>query len=149
MMDTLSYTSAAICLHIRQRSRKRLGTSGTTFVEVIIAMIIFSLIMLYGLSFFVYGNRSGARAREKKFAMQMAMNDIERVKTSSYASIPVLNTGTTTYAGLIFTKIQTAQAVNTAQEKYTTVIESVTWISGGGAGNSVSLRTIISEPLVW
>ena len=59
---------------------------GFTLVEVMVASIIFSIVMLNGLAFFSFGKRPVIRAQETSFALQLAEDDLEAAKMYGYGA---------------------------------------------------------------
>jgi Tfp pilus assembly protein PilV len=127
---------------------RKKNCSGATLIEVVVAFLLLTAIMLYGAAFFVYGGRSNARGREKGAALQLAAAHVEYLKTIPCSSIPlasVATTSSTETGGMLFTRNQVAYVV---PNTYTIITESITWASPQSAQTyEVDFHTIISTPL--
>jgi prepilin-type N-terminal cleavage/methylation domain-containing protein len=144
--------------------------SGYTLIEVLIAMLIFAINMLFAFTFFTYGNQSKVRSEETNFALNIARDEIEAVKAVDYDHIPLDNTvpvtiihegtkaGETT-AGkstrkdytdsktsqrLTYTYWVGVQEIKNWNDRYMIVQATVTWRDGEKA---VSLTTIVAPKL--
>jgi prepilin-type N-terminal cleavage/methylation domain-containing protein len=58
-----------------------------TLIEVLIAMLIFSINMLFAVVFFTYGQKKGITVDETGYALNLAKANIEQWKTLTYDNI--------------------------------------------------------------
>lgn len=65
------------------------SVTGFTFIETIVSMLIFSIIVLMGLSYQTLGKDLEMQSKNTLFALQVAQNQIENMRTQDYTSIIV------------------------------------------------------------
>ena len=125
--------------------------SGFTFVEVIISVVIFSILMVFGSSFFVFGNNNMAGVKNREFALLFAKETIEGYKEQVYTtnntglySWPELPDQTKTFQGALFTCRSTITTVSgtTNNLRYLTV--AVDWT--GSTIDTVTVATYVVHP---
>ena len=111
---------------------------GFTFIETIVSMVLFSIIMLMGLSFFGYAKQMEMNSKYELFALELAQNKMENVKTLDYASIVPGSDPSVPYSGINFnTTVNVATPY--AGETCKTIIVNVAWGS-----QNLNLRNIAS-----
>jgi prepilin-type N-terminal cleavage/methylation domain-containing protein len=120
-------------------------TRGYTLVEVIIAMIIFAINMLFAITFFTYGNQSRVRSEETNYALNIARDEIETLKSKNYESITV--TASTPVSRKFEDDIQYnywvgVSEINGSEGKYKIIRATVTWTKS--EPKSISLSTVVS-----
>jgi prepilin-type N-terminal cleavage/methylation domain-containing protein len=102
--------------------------NGFTLVEVIVSAILFTIIMLFGMSFFVTGNRFFVRSEKVMFAVDLGTAQMERLQTVSWNNL----TSTTTTAeryGETFTCNVEVTTVTIGSVKFKYIGSTVTWPS--------------------
>lgn len=62
---------------------------GFTLIEVVVAIALFTITMVYGLSFFVYGSRSAIRAEVRREALLKCNEIVERHRGELYTAAAV------------------------------------------------------------
>jgi prepilin-type N-terminal cleavage/methylation domain-containing protein len=121
---------------------------GFTLIELVVSITIFSFVMLYGLAFFTYGNKNKAKAREMVYALQIAQDKIEELRTYQYLNLPsspVDESIVNSNSGKTFAR-NTTLTPDPLGFNAREVAITVTWRSDTGKQESLSLRTIISGP---
>ncbi len=126
----------------------RHASKGFTLVEVMIAVIIFSITMLYGLSFFAFSARHVAKAKDYTFALQLARDALESAKLDAYDAVPIHPDARTatmpSEEGIQFSSRLTSRVVAAANaEPYKLVTVDVNWVDNG-MPLQISVNTIIS-----
>jgi prepilin-type N-terminal cleavage/methylation domain-containing protein len=133
---------------------------GFSIIEVVVAVAIFSIVMLCSLSFFSFSNNIMRRAREQDYALRIAKNEILTCKIACVSSCPpfrdpteqpVIRYHVIPELGLTYcSDLGWNQAgsdfgtpVNTYADWYKVVTVTVTWNSTiDRSTNSVSLHTM-------
>jgi prepilin-type N-terminal cleavage/methylation domain-containing protein len=122
---------------------------GFTLIETMMAMMIFVIVMLFCLTFFVFGNRRLAKANEVSYAVQLAKDDMESVRAVAYnLVVPAGATSITNpQTGIAFTRVRGVQTVGAAGETYKIISVTVTWRAADTNNPmSVSVHSIASPP---
>lgn len=117
--------------------------AGLTLIEVLIAVILFSVIMLFGMSFFTFSSTSFGHSQNTTFAISLANDEMERLKTATWAGISSGVTDTTdTQTGIKYTVTRTVvnlpPAPATPTHKQITI--SVDWPGRKSTIDLVSIR---------
>jgi len=60
---------------------------GFTLLEMMVAIIIFAVVMIGGLSFFVYGRSDISREGHRRAALELASQRLEELKAADYSKI--------------------------------------------------------------
>jgi prepilin-type N-terminal cleavage/methylation domain-containing protein len=108
------------------------SSRGTTLIEIIVAIVIFGVLMLSGLSFFSLANQSQANANKLITATELCNSIMQERKTWSYATnltdaFPVIETG---QAGTFYVSIE-EKPISSLDTKMVHV--SVTWPDQGAS----------------
>lgn len=69
--------------------------AGLTLIEVLISVIIFSIIMLFGMSFFTFSGSSFGHSERTTFAIALANSEMEQLKARPWAGLPGAGTTVT------------------------------------------------------
>lgn len=112
------------------------NNSGLTLVGVIVAMTIFTVVMVVGFSFFVIGNENIIKAERKKIALHLASARLEILKATPFDLI-LDNTETSITIGSGDYETET---IVTDITSYKEIQLTVTWNNG-----EVELFTIIAD----
>ena len=111
------------------------NNSGFTLVEMLMAMLVFTVVMLFGFSFFEFGRKAISKAEKKEIAIEIASGKLETAKAGLYGLI-VNESNSEIIEGCTYY----CQLTVTDNVSYKIIQETVTWING-----SVGLTTIIAE----
>lgn len=117
---------------------------GFTLVEVMVAALLFSVIMLSGISFFSLGNKPSARAAERIFALSLIENDMENAHNNGPEYVR-------DYGGTLVTKdgvTYTISRVVTYNSPLTGCIgleETVTWTPPQCQQKSLFIEAVFSN----
>ncbi|MDD5454618.1 MAG: prepilin-type N-terminal cleavage/methylation domain-containing protein [Candidatus Ratteibacteria bacterium] len=117
--------------------------AGVTLVEVMVAIIIFTIVMVGGFVFFFYGRSYIAHSNHQRMALELTKEKIEICKAFGYDSV-VLDPGTgVLLGGIQFTR---SVAVNetSLNGTYKTVTVTTSWQERGN-NYDVKLVTIIAQ----
>jgi type II secretory pathway pseudopilin PulG len=126
---------------------KKSNNSGTTLVELITAILIFSIVMIGGMSFFVLGNQSFQRSKRVAFATQVGYEAIQKYSTQSWDNLQSI-VGTAMDPGGITYKCATTVTPVTVGAMQTKNINTVVTWPGQTAAETVDFDTSISSPVV-
>lgn len=132
------------------------NTRGFTLIEVVVALVIFSLTMLFGLSFFVYGRKNMQGAYETTTMLQVAKDKIETEKTRAYDSIISIAPVVVPKGSVIpydYTITQTVSVETTlsgplgCSNVNSKIIDvTVSWTSlARGSNESITLKTMVAH----
>lgn len=124
-----------------------MNSKGTTFVEVMIACVIFGIIMLYGFGFYTYGQKNIRAQRANDYALKLCEDAIEYLKSrQDYNIIPSSYTVKETFPflNLRFEREYGSVEIETLDEKYKIVCVTTTYKDENGNVKTISLKTIIS-----
>ena len=137
----------------------RRDSGGFTLIEVMVAAMLFAIVMLYGLSFFVYGSKPMVRAGEYNFALGLAKNEVEYVKTIQYsvlsAAAPAnayhsssgeLHNGLAYVPATSISRVFSGNKVGEYFEEYIVVTATVSWNARDRGNQNVVLTTLVSPP---
>ena len=118
---------------------------GVTLVELLVAVVIFSIFALGSLAFFGFGKKRSLKSPQVDYAMQLAEDQVELLRTMAYDAV----TGSTgndsfTKYGTTFNRWYATSEFYTYEEVYQVVTISVTWTVDGQQKN-VSLYSVITE----
>lgn len=135
------------------------NSRGFTLIEVVVAAVIFALTMLFGLAFFLYGQKNMASAYETTTMLQVAKSRLETEKTREYASIIAIAPTVVPKSAIIpfdYTIEQTVSAETTLPGPSTLAVPAtndvsskllgvtVSWTSNAtGSNQSITLKTLV------
>jgi prepilin-type N-terminal cleavage/methylation domain-containing protein len=130
--------------------------SGYTLIEVLVAMLIFAVTMIFGFTFFMYGNRGGVSAKEMVFALDTAKSLIEDTKNMDYDTVKLNYPPPPGTAASPLEHIDPQSGVRYMSEittvedaavGYLTIFATITWNSpGSGIRRELNLTTIKPAP---
>ncbi len=125
---------------------------GTTLIEVIIAMIIFSVLMLGGMSFFVFARKFSTNAKQEMIAVYRARCAIDQAMTYKWTTMdPAVPYGGTftTADGTTYTRsgIWTIVPYGSGSTNLKQLHYSLTW-TGQPPSEVVDYDVLIAEPKV-
>ena len=125
----------------------KIKNNGFTIVELVIAMTIFSIAMLYGLSFFVYANMNHASSGESSYGLQLAKDVLENAKSNGYISIPVGNVvvSHTSPSGLVYGIKRTVTEIKNSTGIYKEITAEITWTDSHSIARQATLKTILAN----
>jgi prepilin-type N-terminal cleavage/methylation domain-containing protein len=123
------------------------ASRGFTLIEVLVSMLIFSIAMLFGLSFFMFGQQHMVRADESTYAVQFAQEGMEYWRSVPYDSVQLSSTVARTdpYSGMPYNRSTSAPEFTMLSEKYKVVSVTVTWTSHGNLQH-VALQGTVFHP---
>lgn len=116
---------------------------GFTLIEVLVAMGIFFGVVMASVAFFSYGRRQGSESNREDYALQLAEDRIEILKTMGYDDISDQGEQTYSRFGTTFNQRYAASELYTYDEVYKVITISVTWTSDGEQ-KDVKLFSVIS-----
>ncbi|MGA2091617.1 MAG: prepilin-type N-terminal cleavage/methylation domain-containing protein, partial [Endomicrobiales bacterium] len=108
--------------HLRPR------THGFTLVELIVSVFIFTILMVFGMSFFSMGNVPFLRAKRTMFAVSYGEGEMERYQSIAWSNLG--STVTTTVdpnTGTTFTDTIEVTTVTIGSTLFAYIGSSVTW----------------------
>lgn len=113
-------------------------------VELLVAIILFAVIMLFGMVFFSFSTKSFSNAQETTFAISCANSELERLKTVDWVDV---TTGerivTEPQTGINYTVTWTVTDVPNVNPDYRGITVAVTWQQQKAP---VTLTSIRSRP---
>ncbi len=117
---------------------------GFSIVEVMVAILVIFITMLFGLSFFSFGHKDIAKGKHVTYAVQLAKDEIEVIKAAQYPYIPV--TGNTTFIkyGVNFLCSYGSNEIANDVEQYKIIFVTVTW-TADSVPQMISLHTIVTK----
>jgi prepilin-type N-terminal cleavage/methylation domain-containing protein len=141
---------ALLTLNLRRRRQKMTtkksdNTRGVTLVEVMIAIMIFSIISIGAMSLFWMGRKPAAKAQKMLFAQEFASGAVEMCKTLPYDSAaPSTGLNNPQVSGInrwgvAFTRTYSMREYNANDVVYKIISVTVTWNQG-----SVTMFSLIS-----
>ena len=77
--------------------KKLKNNQGFGLIETLISILLLSIIMIGGMSFYFNSSSAMTMAMHKKIAMEMANQALEKIKADGYAAIPPPGTSTVTF----------------------------------------------------
>ncbi|MCB4792021.1 MAG: prepilin-type N-terminal cleavage/methylation domain-containing protein [Elusimicrobia bacterium] len=117
---------------------------GFTLIETIIAMVIFSIIVLMSTSSMPSTKDFEMRSKNRVFALELAEKQIELMKTLAYGSVNsavlVTNPATNPDSGIQFGTSVVVNTIAAGGETYKTVAVTVSWPTA----LTLTLNTIIA-----
>ncbi|MFH1414465.1 MAG: prepilin-type N-terminal cleavage/methylation domain-containing protein [Elusimicrobiota bacterium] len=119
------------------------NNKGFTLMEIVVALVLFSSIALTSVAFFSYGQKQGVKAKRVNYALEIAEEEIEILKTKSYNDLGSMGPQAHTRYGTVFNVNYAANEVGTYTEAYKVVTVTVTW-SADGRQRNIELFTILS-----
>ena len=111
---------------------------GMTLVEVMVAMIIFVIGMVGGLTYFLYGRGHISQSQHRRGALQLASQKIEELKATDYSSITD-DSDNITVDGTSYSRVWDESTVGDYKE----ITVTVSWNQGGT--QEVELVSIIAD----
>jgi prepilin-type N-terminal cleavage/methylation domain-containing protein len=119
---------------------------GVTLVEVMVAIVIFTIVMVGGFVFFFFGRSYIAHSNHQRMALELTKEKIEMWKGSTYASIPsTQNESSISLGGVQFTRNTSApETHDTDGSVYKQLTITTSWQERGSTYN-VQLLTIIAQ----
>jgi prepilin-type N-terminal cleavage/methylation domain-containing protein len=112
--------------------------SGFTFIEVILALMIFTINMIFGMSFFVYGNQSRVRSEDTGFILEQVRNKIEEYKSRPYNEIVTSNQAETFFHNNLYgynvsgrVSVSDVGTLDDSDGKYKIITVSATYVRHG------------------
>lgn len=101
---------------------------GFTLIELLVSMILFAVIMLFGMVFFSFSSNSFSDSKETTFAISCANNEMERMKTVDWVDVTAgSNLVTDTQTGIVYTVLRAVNLHSSGGTNYLTITISVTW----------------------
>jgi carboxypeptidase family protein len=150
-------------IHAIGRARRRgavrsVDESGFTMVELAMAMLIFGLVIM-GITAMMSNSLNLTRGnRDRSVGANLASQEMDAIRTTDFASLPIGVTTTTQTVGTVpYTITRTVQYVNQSgvsgscgaaagsSLKYLSILVGVTWPSMGGI-TPVSSATLLAPP---
>lgn len=120
------------------------GKKGVTLVEVMVAIIIFTIVMLGGFVFFFYGRSHISLSNHQRMALELTKEKIEICKASGYASVQDQNESSISLGGIQFSRNTSVVERTGSGGIYKEVIVATSWLERGNL-DDVELSTIIAE----
>ena len=115
----------------------QLNNKGFTFIEVLVALVIFALGALVFAHMQILNIRGSSFGKNAVTATVVAQKQIEALKSTAFNAIVSQTTGVTDQNMAVTWTVTT---FGTAPTRYKTILLTVTW-----TGNSLSFNTIVSE----
>jgi prepilin-type N-terminal cleavage/methylation domain-containing protein len=118
---------------------------GFSFIEVIIAIFIMSVMLLL-LQAVVRSNVLVRSSKNQSIALTIARNELEGLRSSGYATLPSSGSFPDTLLSTLPKVATTTLTVNTYNAKTKHITVSVIWLEPGfTASSTVSLSTLITQ----
>ncbi len=125
-------------------------TTGITLIEMIIAIVIFSVVTLGTSTLFYYGNKQKVDSKIYYYAVGLAEDTIEKVRAMNdytYSGVPAYTSATYNKYGITFSLERSAKDEYSydgvhAVNRYKVISTTVTWQDRNGVTQSVDLHTI-------
>ena len=129
--------------------------AGFTLIEIVVSLLIFSVVMIVGLSFFVGSRRDVQKSKREDYAMQLSKDSAEFYNARSYPGIPVSSSSLFSMGGIDFQRFFSANEFYITASyggsppsyigsvPYKILSVTVTWFSP--AEHRMFLRTIKGE----
>jgi len=115
---------------------------GMTLVELMVAMIIFVIGMIGGLTYFFYGRGHISLSQHRRVALQLASQKIEDLKATTYINV-ICGSDNVTIDNMSYTRSWVVNPDPPVAGSYTEVTLSVSWDQG--TTQQVQLVTIIAD----
>lgn len=123
------------------RFKHSIGVRGFTMVELLVAIIIFAVIMLFGLTFFSFSSNSFGNAKETTFAISCANSEMERMKTVVWGQVKTSSmTVTDAQTGIQYSVHRQVQSQPIGGTEYRIITIAVTWPGQKSPVSIVSVR---------
>lgn len=118
-------------------------TGGFSLIEVMVSVVILAISLLFGLSFFSFGHKDTAAGKHTTYALQLAKDHLEYMRSLDYTGIPVSSNTTHSSYGVTFSRQFSSRVkIGTENDEYRVLSVTVTWTANGSITKSVSLNTL-------
>lgn len=123
--------------------RKLNEKKGVTLVEVMVAILVFTIVMLGGLAFFFYGRMHISHSNHQRMALGLTKEQVEILKATPYDELPAVDNENITLGGVDYSR-NTVVTDGTGGGIYREVTVTTSWEEKGNTV-SVQLVTVIAE----
>ena len=117
---------------------------GVTLVEVMVAILIFTIVMLGGLVFFFYGRTYISQSNHERMALELTKEKIELWKADDYSHIANQNESSISLGGTQFSRSTSVVERTGTGGVYKEITVTTSWQQTGTTYN-VQLLTIITQ----
>jgi prepilin-type N-terminal cleavage/methylation domain-containing protein len=126
-------------------------SKGLTLIELLIAVSILGIIMVFGLASYHYALRQVAAVRAREAALRLVQEPIEKAKAMYFADIPLtlqVETITDDLTGRQFTRYSGAMYVTGGDragipaQEYKIIVSSITW-NVNSSTQTMEMRTLV------
>ena|SRR3989339_521035 len=120
---------------------------GTTLIEVIIAMVIFTVVMAYGMTFFVFARSSTAKADEFLYGVQIGNNKMIELQVKPWTLVPAgrddteYSDGSVLSQDIRLTSVNAVLGIGSTRRNLKDMYVKYTWDNDS---KSVDFQTLIS-----
>jgi len=117
--------------------------SGITIVEVMVAIVIFTILILGGFASFFYGRSHISHSNHERMALELTKEQIEILKATPYDELPEEDDENITLGGIQFNR-NTVISDGTGGGVYKEITVTTIWQEQGNPV-SVQIATIIAQ----